>query len=406
VPSMSDNDAHFVLEEKDKYTLDTKPHGHGDVHMLLFSSGVAEKWAKQGKKWIVFFQDTNGLVFRAIPAAIGASSENKMTVNSLTVPRRPGEAVGAICRLTNKKTNHSITINVEYNQLDALMKGSGVKDEVDSKGYSKYPGNINVLVFEAQAYAHELKKSQGIISEFVNPKYKNSEKTLFNKPTRLECMMQDYPKCLGPEAVVGYTQFERWTSFSAVKNNVADAQAKQKSTGAAESGATGEADIYYANRRLLQLAGVELDVDGKEQIFSGIKVQVGARVVLHPSFGLTQAEIRSKVKGKAKISNNSTLILEGEHITLGDEVEIDGTLAVKTSPHSEVTLTKLHIKNDGWSFEPIDEKDSKSVDQRYLIRGYTLKKHGQTLVNYETTEKTAVLSSETLPTKTKTGQGD
>jgi UDP-sugar pyrophosphorylase len=29
VPSLLDNDAHFVLEESDKYSLDTKPHGHG-----------------------------------------------------------------------------------------------------------------------------------------------------------------------------------------------------------------------------------------------------------------------------------------------------------------------------------------------------------------------------------------
>jgi len=283
---------------------------------------------------------------------------------------------------------------VEYNQLDALLKGSGVKDEVDSNGFSKYPGNINVLVFEAQSYANELKKSQGIISEFVNPKYKNSEKNLFNKPTRLECMMQDYPKCLGHDAIVGYTQFERWTSFSAVKNNVTDAQAKQKSTGAAESGSTGEGDIYYANRRLLHSAGVEVDVDGKEEVFSGIKVQVGARVVLHPSFGLTQAEIRSKVKGKVKISNKSTVVLEGEHITLGDDVEIDGALVVK-APHGDVTLTNLHVKNDGWNFEPIDQKESKSTDQKYLIRGYTLKKNAQSVVNYDKTE-TAIVKNETL----------
>lgn len=100
----------------------TKPHGHGDVHMLLHSSGgrlgqallfwfmalrtrvrlqvgtrhplpavyaaapcettpissslraagLADKWLADGFKWVCFFQDTNGLVFRALPAAIGA----------------------------------------------------------------------------------------------------------------------------------------------------------------------------------------------------------------------------------------------------------------------------------------------------------------------------------------------
>lgn len=52
--------------------LQTKPHGHGDVHALLHSSGLAAGWAAAGVKWVCFFQDTNGLVFRALPAALGA----------------------------------------------------------------------------------------------------------------------------------------------------------------------------------------------------------------------------------------------------------------------------------------------------------------------------------------------
>lgn len=44
VAALTDNDAHFALEEGDPYTLDTKPHGHGDVHTLLASSGLARAW--------------------------------------------------------------------------------------------------------------------------------------------------------------------------------------------------------------------------------------------------------------------------------------------------------------------------------------------------------------------------
>lgn len=35
VPAMINNNAHFVLE-KDKLLIETKPHGHGDVHSLLY----------------------------------------------------------------------------------------------------------------------------------------------------------------------------------------------------------------------------------------------------------------------------------------------------------------------------------------------------------------------------------
>ena len=41
------------------------------------------------------------------------------------------------------------------------------------------PFSTNILLFE------------GAIPEFVNPKYKDEERTQFKKPTRLECMMQE-----------------------------------------------------------------------------------------------------------------------------------------------------------------------------------------------------------------------
>ena len=67
----------------------TKPHGHGDVHSLLYSTGTVKKWAEAGKKWLLFFQDTNPLVFRVFPAAVGVSVKHSFAMNSLTVPRVP-----------------------------------------------------------------------------------------------------------------------------------------------------------------------------------------------------------------------------------------------------------------------------------------------------------------------------
>ena len=46
VPCLSDNEARLALDPKDPFQLMTKPHGHGDVHYLLHSSGTVEKWAK------------------------------------------------------------------------------------------------------------------------------------------------------------------------------------------------------------------------------------------------------------------------------------------------------------------------------------------------------------------------
>jgi UDP-sugar pyrophosphorylase len=85
------------------------------------------------------------------------------------------------------------TINVEYNMLDPLLRATGnpegdVNDE--KTGFSPFPGNINQLLFKAESYAETLERTKGVMPEFVNPKYTDETKTVFKKPTRLECMMQ------------------------------------------------------------------------------------------------------------------------------------------------------------------------------------------------------------------------
>ena len=37
----------------------------------LHRSGLAARWQAGGMRWVAFFQDTNGLVFRGLPAALG-----------------------------------------------------------------------------------------------------------------------------------------------------------------------------------------------------------------------------------------------------------------------------------------------------------------------------------------------
>lgn len=384
VPALLNNAAHFAIEGKDAYCVSTKPHGHGDVHTLLFQSGLTDAWSKAGKKWVCFFQDTNGLVFRAFPAAIGVSANQKLAVNSLTVPRRPGEAVGAICKLEGK--TNSMTINVEYNQLDALMKASGTEDKCDDSGFSPYPGNINVLVFDCSLYAQELENSKGIISEFVNPKYADGAKTTFKAPTRLECMMQDYPKLLHSSVTVGCTQFERWTCFSAVKNNISDAIGKQVTTGFAESGATGEADVYWANRNILAMCGANIDVEGKEQTYSKIKVKEGARVVLSPSFACTQQEAKAKIGVNVTVSGTSSLVVNGKGIKLSS-LTLDGALEIHCADGATVSVSGT-VSNQGYSFVPTD---GKTVSEEFMIRGYTLEKKEAVVVRVSSGSETVSL---------------
>ena len=47
VPALTSNSA--TIARANKYVIDAKPHGHGDVHALLYSTGTAQKWKDSGK---------------------------------------------------------------------------------------------------------------------------------------------------------------------------------------------------------------------------------------------------------------------------------------------------------------------------------------------------------------------
>ena len=174
-----------------------------------------------------------------------------------------------------------MTINVEYNQLEAVMRESGAFPEGDVNdpltGLSPFPGNINQIVVWIGSYAEALRQTGGVIAEFVNPKYADAAKKVFKSPTRLECMMQDFPLLLPPEAIVGFTQMDRWLCFSPVKNNIHDAAAKAAQGLPPECAGTAERDAFDCNCRLLRLAGVEVapPAEGSGVEFAGIPLTFG-----------------------------------------------------------------------------------------------------------------------------------
>jgi len=215
-------------------------------------------------------------------------------MNTVCVPRMPGEKMGAICRLVDETdSSKEIVINVEYNQLDSLLKEKWNKDgDVKNDiGYSHFPGNTNTLVFKIPEYYDNLTKTGGVIPEFVNPKYANAEKTVFKSATRLECMMQDYPKLLSSTGEVGFTMYDAWYCFSPAKNNINDAAACVKqgipSYGAAEA----EYNFYNWTNKVLSIAGVTIEEQKEKEDFNGMQFAFGPKILMDPRFGITFKEI-------------------------------------------------------------------------------------------------------------------
>ena len=401
VPCLVDNDAHLALNDEDKYVLQTKPHGHGDVHSLLHQSGLLKKWKQMGVKWVTFFQDTNSLVFRVIPGALGVSKSRDFEFNSLCVPRKAKEAVGGIAQLTHTD-GRKMTINVEYNQLDPLLRASSKDGSGDvndpATGFSPYPGNINQLIVKLEPYEKQLSKTGGAIDEFVNPKYKDSSKTEFKSPTRLECMMQDYPKSLtGTKATVGFTVFDNWIGYSPVKNSPEDGKKKFDDGQPTHTATSGEFEFYNCASRILRLAGAnvpEPEIDPKQK-FNGMSFPTGSKVVLSPSFGCSFERVESKINNLS-LTAKSVLIVEGD--VSFENVQIDGAFEVKAEKGSKIVLKNLSIKNKSWEWR------SKANAKEEITRlcGFEIKKKETSSLLYSEKNKTLVVDGDLSKLELKT----
>jgi UDP-sugar pyrophosphorylase len=401
VPCLVDNDAHLALNDEDKYVLQTKPHGHGDVHSLLHQSGLLKKWKQMGVKWVTFFQDTNSLVFRVIPGALGVSKSRDFEFNSLCVPRKAKEAVGGIAQLTHTD-GRKMTINVEYNQLDPLLRASSKDGSGDvndpATGFSPYPGNINQLIVKLEPYEKQLSKTGGAIDEFVNPKYKDSSKTAFKSPTRLECMMQDYPKSLtGTKATVGFTVFDNWVGYSPVKNSPEDGKKKFDDGQPTHTATSGEFEFYNCASRILRLAGAnvpEPEIDPKQK-FNGMSFPTGSKVVLSPSFGCSIERVESKINNLS-LTAKSVLIVEGD--VSFENVQIDGVFEVKAEKGSKIVLKNLSIKNKSWEWR------SKANAKEEITRlcGFEIKKKETSSLLYSEKNKTLVVDGDLSKLELKT----
>ena len=375
VAALGSNSAAMVLADSGK-TLLTKPHGHGDVHLLLHQSGTVEAWLEQGKKWAVFFQDTNGLVFRSMLAVLGVSQSLGLDLNSMCVPRMAKQEIGAITKLVYND-GRALTANTEYNQLDPLLKalGSEEGDVADATGFSPYPGNINQLVVALGSYGKVLAQTQGVMEEFVNPKYENEARVLFKKPTRLECMMQDYAKVLPTDAKVGFTTNEPWLGYSPAKNSIAEGLNKIKTGVSPMCPATAEADMYNVHAECWRRHGANVGAT-TERVFSGIPVSFGPLLSIAPHFAMAWKDLATSLPSPSQvsISSRSSLVISGEGTVVIESLELDGALEIQTVAGARVIVRGLVVTNQGWELVALSEEDMAAAREELRIRGYRLEK--------------------------------
>ncbi|ORC87736.1 UDP-sugar pyrophosphorylase [Trypanosoma theileri] len=390
-----DTAAHLAMENG---KLLRKPHGHGDVHSLLYqatnpNSGkrLVDQWMEEGYEYIVFMQDTNAMSTLTIPVSLSMSAQHKLSMNFTCIPRIPKEAIGLLCNVRTRESDMERTVNIEYNLFESvaasLIKGGG-DSAAPGSPYSPFPGSINTLVLNFKDYVPLLTQSRGTVPEFINPKFTDETKTKF-KPCRIESLMQDVALLFDPSKHrVGATTFTRLT-YQPVKNALLEGVKKTLQGLDAHCAATGEEGFYEIMRQRFQSAGLKLPSRLNDafdvEVANTLKVRLFPIIVADAmAMGVSLEEITQRLlphPEKVKISERSVLIVEGrvriESLTLDGALRLVGPVDESAAP---LVIRDLTVKNNGWSVRPTREGvDTKEIDK---IRGFIFEEHEMQTVNY------------------------
>ncbi|GAB9472298.1 Udp-sugar pyrophospharylase [Globisporangium polare] len=398
-----------------------KPHGHGDVHSLLHSSGLAAAWLQQGKQYVHFFQDTNFLIVNSFLPMLGASVRNQWAFNFTSVQRKAKDASGAVVRFSKPPQaaengeddggdQVAALLNVEYHELDQFLRTKAHDQFPDgdandpSTNFSLFPGNINHFVVELASYNTILNASKGFVPELFNPKYRSDGRN-FKSPARLECMMQDYPKLLVEfrdllsasaasssghlakqnlqQSRIGLVLFPPELVYSPCKNDVDSARAKAQQDIPPQCAGSAEHDLFAINReRLAAVLGSPSAFGGtgsvdEKQEWLGIPLDCGgSQLVFAPSFAPSQSILHSRFPSPAdvRISKRSTLVVDGTGAVTIYKLALDGALRISACKDAIVEIRSLSVQNAGYIYEGVEI--TAETDPIDAMRGYQFRKLG------------------------------
>ena len=165
--------------------------------------------------------------------------------------------------------------------------------------------------------------------------------------------------------------YDRWFCFSTCKNNLKEGTDKLKKNQIPETAFSVEQDLFKANQMLigdvlkkLQIVKTEepgIAVESSVDVF-GVKVYFGPKIIIHPSFAATLNELNEKISGEIRMTEDSTLILEGDQTSV-TELYLDGYL------HAKEGIVHGDVKNfSKFVYLPLKENEGENYEK---IRGYT-----------------------------------
>uniref|UniRef100_A0A7S2V323 Uncharacterized protein n=1 Tax=Fibrocapsa japonica TaxID=94617 RepID=A0A7S2V323_9STRA len=372
MPCLKSVEGEMVQDPDSPYKISTKPHGDGEVHSLLHSSGVASSWKQAGKKWVVFLQDCNGLGFFSLPACLGVSIKLNLKVNCVAVPRKSGQDLSSLVSLKHSD-GRSIVAALRPHQLQALLKsteGSTADANNSSTGFSPYLGLTNQMIMELDSYLETLGQTQGVVQEVVEPVFEGED---LARPVSLQAPVTAYSFLVGGKEGVGYTSCPSWACHAPLDNSLEVAKELVAQGMPANSASAAEAGQYRAFAEVLKILGATVEM-AEDQEYAGIPVSIGPLVVMEPSFATCPQEMRARFPSpeNIKISSKSVLIVRGEGVVV-ERLDLDGSVLLDAEEGAKLTVRQLVVKNNGAKLLAHGPDATPDVTPEVaLLRGYNV----------------------------------
>ena len=149
-----------------------------------------------------------------------------------------------------------------------------------------------------------------------------------------------------------------------------------------ETQASAEFDVFAAHHARLFGDGVPSDFSLTLSEVS--RLYGGPRVVLAPSFALTQADVRAKVVGAVTLAPGAALVLEGENVRVEGPLTLNGFLSVvNTRADATLVIKDLTVTNAGLAFADIPDAQLAQASPTERIRGYrtTVQEHLRVVID-------------------------
>jgi hypothetical protein len=334
---------------------------------------------------VCFIPDNNILALHSVLATLGVASEANNDVTFTAVRRDISEVRSPICAMIKKRPEERKWVTVVPDVAKPYVWANNkVKDQKD--GQSDYPDATGTMVCELPTYIGAISSTEGVQKDFFDPMWKDQKKGTLKNPASLLNFHTSVSETYPAESRSGFLALPEWMCEAKFVNGFDEAKDLLKKGGLPlHTPAQAEASLYYYYRRMLAMMNARVEVDVKEHPMGGIPIQLGARIILDPSFAINIATLRTKFiassenppeEGMApdigvQVTNRSTLVLAGHQLSVAGLI-LDGALVVKAISKAEVLIEDLEVNNPGWQPERIKESKRKRFRDgaQYLVRGY------------------------------------